>query len=151
MKVTLCVPLLGMLRFGMYSGWANTSPSTLSAKSLPKLLLTLDGVNVVSLGFSPARVRSYLKVRTEAAEAPPGAGAKVVATEASALTVTLQLPFPEHAPLQPEKIEPSAAVAVRVTVVPTAKEALQVFPQLMPAGLLEIVPLPLFMTRRRYG
>lgn len=49
---------------------------------------------------------------------------------------------PLHAPLQPEKVEPAEAMADRVTVVPDAKEALQVLPQLMPDGLDVTVPLP---------
>jgi hypothetical protein len=56
------------------------------------------------------------------------------------LTVTLPLvqPVPDH----PAKVEPEAGVAVRVTAVPLLKLAEQVLPQLMPAGLLVTVPLP---------
>jgi hypothetical protein len=39
-------------------------------------------------------------------------------------------------------VEPEAGVAVRVTVVPVLRLAEQVLPQLMPAGLLVTVPLP---------
>jgi hypothetical protein len=60
----------------------------------------------------------------------------------SAETVKEQLPAPEHAPLQPEKLEPESGAAVSVTAVPCAKLALQVAPQLMPAGALETVPEP---------
>ena len=45
-------------------------------------------------------------------------------------------------PLQPAKIEPAAAVAVRATTVPLLKVPEQVLPQLMPAGELLTVPLP---------
>jgi hypothetical protein len=53
----------------------------------------------------------------------------------------VQVPVPEQPPpLQLVKLEPAAAVAVRVTDVPKLAE--QVVPQLMPLGLLVTVPLP---------
>ena len=55
--------------------------------------------------------------------------------------VTLQDPVPEHA-LQPEKVEPVDGVAVKVTETPELNEALQVVPQLMPAGDEDTVPVP---------
>jgi hypothetical protein len=45
-------------------------------------------------------------------------------------------------PLQPEKIEPGFAVAMRVIEVPLAKFAEQFVVQLIPAGLLLTTPLP---------
>ena len=45
-------------------------------------------------------------------------------------------------PVQPANAEPAAGVAVRATESPAAKEVLQVAPQLIPAGLLVTVPLP---------
>src|SRR2546422_8289427 len=69
--------------------------------------------------------------------------AKVAVTVVAALRVTVQVPVPEQPPpVQPEKVEPAAAVAVNVTAVPLAKLAEQVAPQLMPAGALVTVPLP---------
>ncbi len=50
--------------------------------------------------------------------------AKVAVTFCAALMVTVHAPVPEHAPLQPVKEEPEAAVAVRVTNVPLSKDAL---------------------------
>jgi hypothetical protein len=50
--------------------------------------------------------------------------------------------MPEHAPPNPEKLNPDAAVAVRLTLVPSLKLAEQVVGQLIPAGLLVTVPLP---------
>ena len=68
---------------------------------------------------------------------------KVAVTVVAAETVTVQAPVPVHPPpLQPVKVEPAAAVAVSVTAVPLAKLAEQVAPQLMPAGALVTVPLP---------
>jgi hypothetical protein len=62
-----------------------------------------------------------------------------------AFIVTVQLPVPEHAPLQPEKTSFAPACAVSVTTVPLLKALLQVVPQLTPAGLLVTTPfwLPL--------
>jgi hypothetical protein len=56
--------------------------------------------------------------------------------------VTAQGPVPlQPAPDQPEKVKPCAAVAVKVTTVPSAKEALQVALQAaMPVGLELTVP-----------
>ena len=56
--------------------------------------------------------------------------------------MTWQVPVPVQSPLQPEKVEPTAGVAVRVTKVPELKLAEQVAPQEIPAGLLETVPVP---------
>src|SRR5580704_4005986 len=67
---------------------------------------------------------------------------KVAVTALAAVMVTLQVPIPEQAPLQPAKVDPVAAVAVRVTTVPLLKLALQVLGQVMPAGLLLTEPAP---------
>src|SRR5439155_19544212 len=68
---------------------------------------------------------------------------KVAVTVVAAETVTVQVLVPEHPPpLQPVKVEPAAGAAVRVTAVPLEKLAAQVAPQLMPAGLLVTVPVP---------
>ncbi|OIQ73948.1 hypothetical protein GALL_444120 [mine drainage metagenome] len=68
---------------------------------------------------------------------------KVVVTFWAALMATVQLPVPEQPPPdQPAKLEPVAAAAVSVTLVPEMKLEVQVLPQLMPAGLLLTVPEP---------
>jgi len=54
----------------------------------------------------------------------------------------VQVPVPVQAPLQPVKVEPVEAAAVRVTLVPLVKLALQVEPQLTPVGLEVTVPEP---------
>src|SRR5947209_10671567 len=56
--------------------------------------------------------------------------------------VTTQLPLPVHAPVHPVKVEPVVAEGVNVTCVPLLKLALHVVPQLIPAGLLVTVPVP---------
>ena len=56
--------------------------------------------------------------------------------------VVVQLPVPLHAPPHPVKVDPVVAVAVRVTLVPEVTVALQVLPQVIPAGLEVTVPVP---------
>jgi hypothetical protein len=63
-----------------------------------------------------------------------------------ALIVTEQPPLPLQAPLQPMKLMPWVGVAVSVTGVPLVKLALHVDGQLIPAGLLTTVPLPVKLT-----
>src|SRR3989475_13212295 len=64
-------------------------------------------------------------------------------TVVPAETVTTHVPVPEQPPpLQPVKAEPAAGVAVNVTTVPLVKLAEHVAPQLIPAGALGTVPLP---------
>ena len=68
---------------------------------------------------------------------------KVAVTVVAAETVTTHDPVPEQPPpLQPLKVEPAAGAAVSVTAVPLAKLAAQVAPQVIPAGELVTVPLP---------
>jgi hypothetical protein len=73
----------------------------------------------------------------------PGPGRKVAVTAASAASVTLQRPVPVQAPDQPAKVELPPDRAVNVTTVPSAKPALQVPGQEMPAGEEVMVPVPL--------
>jgi len=57
--------------------------------------------------------------------------------------VTVQVaPETESHPLHPVNVDPSRGVAVRVTTVPEAYVAEQVYPQLIPAGLDDTRPLP---------
>jgi hypothetical protein len=60
--------------------------------------------------------------------------------------LTTQAPVPLQAPLQPEKVLSASGVAVKFTLVPLLKLALHVAPQLMPAGVLVTVPLPVLVT-----
>ena len=55
---------------------------------------------------------------------------------------TTQELVPVHAPLQLVKVEPAFGEADKATEVPAGKDALQVLPQLIPAGVLVTVPLP---------
>jgi len=58
------------------------------------------------------------------------------------LIVTVHVLVPEQSPDQPVKEEPEEEAAVSVTRVPSAKLALQVAPQLMPAKSEVTVPVP---------
>src|SRR5215831_3792001 len=71
-----------------------------------------------------------------------GATLKVAVTDWPAFMATLQAPVPEQAPPQPEKVDPEAGEAARVTVVPLTKVDEQELPQSIPAGLLVTVPTP---------
>ena len=75
-----------------------------------------------------------------------GIAVKVAVTLCAEVRLTVQVPVPEHAPLQPVKVEPDAAAAVRVTDVPLLKLALHVLPQLIPAG--DEVTVPVVVTDR---
>ena len=70
------------------------------------------------------------------------AAVNVAVTAAAAVTVTTQAPVPVHAPLHPAKVDPLAATCVNVTIVPLAKLATHAVPQLIPAGALVTVPVP---------
>ena len=69
-------------------------------------------------------------------------GVNVADTMVFALIVTLQVLMPLHPPLHPPKLEVDPGASVSVTTVPTGNAAVHVEPQLMPAGLLVMVPLP---------
>jgi hypothetical protein len=72
-----------------------------------------------------------------------GAGANAAPTVVAVAIVSVQAPVPEHPPpVQPVKTDPAAGVAVSVTLVPAANVAEQALPQLIPAGALVTVPLP---------
>ena len=74
----------------------------------------------------------------------------VAVTERAMVICTVQAPVPVHEPLQPANVEPLAAAGVSVTFAPLLKLALQVAPQLMPAGEDVTVPdpVPFFVTAR---
>ena len=64
-----------------------------------------------------------------------GVVVKLAVTLCAALIVTAQVEaVPLHAPPQPVKLEPLSGAAVKVTLEPDAKLAVQVAPQSMPAG-----------------
>jgi hypothetical protein len=64
-------------------------------------------------------------------------------TDRFSVIVTTQVPLPlQPLPFQSTKLLPVAGVAVKVTVVPVVNGNVQTTPQLMPEGLLVIVPAP---------
>jgi hypothetical protein len=66
----------------------------------------------------------------------------VAVTEVLAVRLTVHVLVPVQAPDHPANVEVPLGVAVSVTDVPLAKLAVQVVPQLIPEGLLVIVPAP---------
>jgi hypothetical protein len=71
-----------------------------------------------------------------------GFAVKVAVTLADPFPPSAQVPVPVQPPLQPANVDPLAGVAVNVTDVPAKYVALHVGPQLIPAGLLLTLPLP---------
>jgi hypothetical protein len=67
---------------------------------------------------------------------------KVAVTESAAVTVTLQVATPAHAPLQPAKTSLVAGVSLSVTWLFCGKLAEHIAGQLIPTGLLVTVPVP---------
>jgi hypothetical protein len=91
------------------------------------------------LEIVPVPVPATPTVRTTLWMAP-----KVAVTCWLAVSITMQVGLapPQPPPVHPVNDEFVPAVSVRVTWVPLSKVALHVVPQLMPAGLLLIVPPP---------
>jgi hypothetical protein len=74
---------------------------------------------------------------------PTGSNANDAVTDRACVINTEHvLPVHEHAPDQPAKVLPPAAVAVSVTLVPSMKSAAHALPQSMPAGTLVTEPEP---------
>lgn len=108
---------------------------------LPQSIPTGDDVTV------PLPVPALL---TSSARVVAELSSKVAVTALAPSMVTVQAPVPEHGPLHPTKVDPFAAAAFKVTLVALAKEAEQVAPQLIPAGLdvTEPEPVPARVTVR---
>src|SRR3954467_792969 len=112
------------------------------------LMLTPEGPTTSATVFPDGSV-AMATTSLPADETQPdifGAGGRVPSKAAptcrSAPTVTWQVPVPEHAPVQPEKVEPGAGVAVRTTLALSSNWAVQAAPQSIPAGAEEIRPEP---------
>jgi len=73
---------------------------------------------------------------------------KVAVTDSAAVMVTVQAPVPVQAPLQPIKVEPVAAAAVKVTEVPSHMVSEQSEPQSIPVPDTVPVPVPDLVTVR---
>src|SRR5262249_39106475 len=70
------------------------------------------------------------------------AGTNVALRAWTEVIETVQAPVPVQAPFQPEKVEPVAGVAVKVTAGPLVKDARQGVPQEEPPGARLTVRLP---------
>jgi hypothetical protein len=66
----------------------------------------------------------------------------VAMTDVAVVSERVHVDVPVQAPDQPANFEPVAGVAVSVTCVPLPKLSVHVAPQLIPAGELVIVPVP---------
>jgi len=77
---------------------------------------------------------------------PGGAVLKVAVTDLSEFIVKVQVPVPEQSPDQPEKVEPAAGMAVRVTEVPESYISEQSLPQSIPGPVTVPEPLPALLT-----
>jgi hypothetical protein len=71
-----------------------------------------------------------------------GTALKVADTVAFAFMVMLHAPVPVHPPVHPPNVEDDPGASVSVTTVPAGNVPWHVVPQLMPAGLLVMVPPP---------
>ena len=81
-------------------------------------------------------------ISADALREKSGIKLNVAVTAVAALMVATHDAVPEQAPLQPAKTDPADAAAASVTATPVTKLAEQVFPQLIPAGVLVTVPVP---------
>jgi len=79
----------------------------------------------------------------------PTGGLNVAVTDRFT-SITTEQSAPLQSPVQPAKVDPGAAVAVKVTELPVGKLALHVPPQSIPIGALGTVPDPdpIFCTER---
>lgn len=77
---------------------------------------------------------------TDSANCGAGGTPKFATTVRSTSRVTVHPPVPAQAPPHPVNADPWAGATVRATAVPETKLVEQVLPQLIPAGLLIIVP-----------
>src|SRR5439155_19302679 len=92
---------------------------------------------------APLPVAAFMTVRATRC------GLKVAVTARAALMVTVQVVLETVSqPLQPAKVEPAAACAVRVTTVPVEYDAEHVAPQLIRGGVSEVVTVPLHVPAR---
>ncbi len=72
---------------------------------------------------------------------------KVAVTELFVLTFTVQVAvLPVQPPVHPVKEDPAAGTSVSVTCTPESKLAVQSCGQLIPVGVLVIVPEPVLLT-----
>lgn len=107
-------------------------PSSNFAEQLEGQLIPLG--LLVTLPWPETLTVSFTWVALNAAE-----------TDSFAERTTWQL-LPLHAPPKPPKVNPEPALAVSVTEVPLSNPAVQVEGQLIPAGLLVTLPVPLTET-----
>ena len=130
----------GLTEVGLIEHVGGSNPAActeqLSETELAKSFI--EPTVTVTVSLCPALSGLGLEVESEKSGA-----VKVAVTDWSPFMVTAQVVVPEQAPLQPAKVDPEEADWLNVTTVPGIYVALQVEPQLMPAGLLLTAPVPL--------
>ena len=105
----------------------------------PMVISNMIGINA---SFVPAGAMVQPPPPADAGVLTLSGGPSNVAVTVAAVFTT-QLPVPvQPPPLQPVKVDPPSAVAVRVTVVLLKKLALQIVPQSMPVGAEATFPVP---------
>jgi len=101
---------------------------------------------LIPTGFEvavPLPVPAFVTVKVKVCAL--GLRVNVAVTLRACIMLTVHVPVPLHpSPLQPSKVNPTTSgyVAIRMTLVPWAKAALQVLSQVIPAGFEITVPLP---------
>jgi hypothetical protein len=75
-------------------------------------------------------------------KATPVTALKVADTVVFAFIVTLQAPVPLHPLVHPPNVDVDPGASVSATTVPDGNVVWQVVPQLIPVGLLVMVPPP---------
>jgi hypothetical protein len=126
---------VGVTRQVRYCGALDVQPSVTVSFTVPV------SVNPTTI-FPPGFVVTLVEVPADGVNVKLEPLLNVAVTLSAALIVTTQLPVPLHAPLQPANVLPKLADCVSVTCVPLAKLAEQPSGQMMPAGLLVTLPLP---------
>ena len=80
--------------------------------------VTLSDALTLNVTVTPARLTAVLVIELGTVRTGGATSAKLAVTVVFVVRFTTQLPVPEQPPLQPLKLEPESAVAVRVIVVP---------------------------------
>jgi hypothetical protein len=152
-KANMAVTVVAADRETMH-GPVPEQPPPLHPKKVEPVVATAESVTLLALGKLPVQVEPQLIPAGELVTVPVPTPAmlmvsatvctvKLAVTVVVALRVTEQLPEPEQPPpFHPVNVEPGAGLAERVTDPPLGKLLEQVGPQLIPAGALVTVPVP---------
>ena len=121
---------------------ANVEPAAGAAVSVIDVPCATVWVQSVPQLIPAARDGARRRCRARVTVSVLSVRPKVAVTLRAAVMSTTQAPVPVQAPLQPVNTLSTPGAALSWTSVPCANDALQVAPQLMPAGVLVTVPVP---------